>query len=299
MGIDPLTDNQCPDPNLYGEKDILEFKTKACGTFQITCMADIYLREDSNLQDKKYLLAGAVREAFENGQKLLITSDNIDQIIDSGNKPKNPLEAIDRILFFLIKYDKAPNDYIKFDWLDYTLTYSRNFAEFEYYLEKAKDLDYIEIQKEDPLNCRLTLKGWQKAEILYNQIAVSDKVFVAMWFDPQMDEAWKDGFEPAFRHCGFNPFRIDLILHNDKIDDRIIAEIKRSGLIVADFTGNRGGVYFEAGFAMGLGRKLIWTCREDYIDKVHFDTRQYSHIVWCNSKDLKEKLIARIEATVL
>lgn len=41
--------------------------------------------------------------------------------------------------------------------------------------------------------------------------------------------------------------------HSNKIDDEIIGEIRRSAFIVADFTGHRGGVYFEAGFAMGLG----------------------------------------------
>ena len=35
--------------------------------------------------------------------------------------------------------------------------------------------------------------------------------------------------------------------------DRIIAQIRASKFVVADFTRNRGGVYYEAGFALGLG----------------------------------------------
>ncbi len=97
---------------------------------------------------------------------------------------------------------------------------------------------------------------------------------------------------------GFTPIRIDLVQHNDKIDDRIVAEIRRSGILVADFTGNRGGVYFEAGFAMGLRIPVIWTCMEDNLNQVHFDTRQYNFIVWSNAEDLKEKLEARIAATI-
>ena len=49
---------------------------------------------------------------------------------------------------------------------------------------------------------------------------------------------------------------------------------------------------------LGLGIPVVWTCRDTDIDKAHFDTRQYNHIVWTDSDDLKEKLIARIEATV-
>jgi nucleoside 2-deoxyribosyltransferase len=91
--------------------------------------------------------------------------------------------------------------------------------------------------------------------------------------------------------------RIDLEEHNDKIDDRIISEIRRSGLVVADFTGQRGGVYFESGFAMGLGIPVIRTCRKDNVDTLHFDTRQYSHVLWESPEELKEKLTNRIRAT--
>ncbi|MFC1886373.1 hypothetical protein ACFLZM_04890, partial [Thermodesulfobacteriota bacterium] len=67
---------------------------------------------------------------------------------------------------------------------------------------------------------------------------------------------------------------------NGKIDDEIIAQIRRSRFIVADFTGHRGGVYYEAGFAKGLGLEVIWTCNKNDIDKLHFDIRQYNCIDW-------------------
>ena len=67
---------------------------------------------------------------------------------------------------------------------------------------------------------------------------------------------------------------------------------------MADFTGQRGGVYFEAGFAMGLGIPVIWTCRDTDINDLHFDTRQYNHIPWANPKELRVRLQNRIEATI-
>lgn len=96
--------------------------------------------------------------------------------------------------------------------------------------------------------------------------------------------------------------RIDRKLDVVKIDDEIIAEIRRSRFLVADFThekaGARGGVYFEAGFAFGLGIPVIYTCREDAIDKIHFDTRQYHHTAWKDSADLRDKLEKRILAVI-
>ncbi len=78
-----------------------------------------------------------------------------------------------------------------------------------------------------------------------------------------------------------------------------MAEIRRSGLVVADFTGQRQGVYYEAGFARGIGITVIPTCREDETEKLHFDTRQYNHIVWKEPADLADQLHDRIAATAL
>jgi hypothetical protein len=88
----------------------------------------------------------------------------------------------------------------------------------------------------------------------------------------------------------------------NKIDDEIVAEIRRSRFIVADFTSEidkpRGGVYFEARFAFGLNKPVIWTCREDLISSVHFDTRQFNHITWNSPEDLHTKLKNRIGAVL-
>jgi len=92
--------------------------------------------------------------------------------------------------------------------------------------------------------------------------------------------------------------RIDLEPHNDNIVDRIIAEIRTCQFMVADFTGQKAGVYFEAGFAKGLGREVIWTCKEDDFKNVHFDIAQFSHIIWKNSAELRSRLAYKIKATI-
>jgi hypothetical protein len=63
----------------------------------------------------------------------------------------------------------------------------------------------------------------------------------------------------------------------------------------------RSGVFFEAGFGMGLGIPVVWTCRKDFTDELgnHFDTRQYNHLIWTDAADLKAKLRFRIEAAVI
>ena len=111
--------------------------------------------------------------------------------------------------------------------------------------------------------------------------------------------AWAGGFETGIRDTEFfEPVRVLDSEHAGKIDDLIIAEIRASGLLVADFTGHRPSVYYEAGFAWGLGIPVILCCRKEQIDDVHFDIRQYNHVVWTDPGDLREKLKNRILAVV-
>ena len=82
----------------------------------------------------------------------------------------------------------------------------------------------------------------------------------------------------------------------------MIAEIRRSRFVVADFTqgadGNRGSVYYEAGFAFGAGVPVIFTARADSLGGLAFDTRQYSHLTWSEPAELRRKLTHRIDATL-
>ena len=123
-----------------------------------------------------------------------------------------------------------------------------------------------------------------------------------MWFDPSMNEPYEYGLAAGVRDAGYDPYRVDRSHYNDKIDDKIITEIRRSRFLVADFTcgstGVRGGVYYEAGFAHGLRIPVIFTCRSDVIRDVHFDTRQYNHITWETAVELRDKLSLRITATL-
>ena len=157
---------------------------------------------------------------------------------------------------------------------------------------------------------RLTPAGMKRLEELETKVVNSEQAFVAMWFDESVNEAYEKGIQPAIEESGYRPLRIDKKEHNNKIDDEIIAEIRRSRFVVCDFTCgliphngeqtaiHRGGVYYEAGFAQGLGIPVIWTCHADHIEHVHFDTRQFNHITWSTPEEIREKLRNRIGAVI-
>jgi len=62
-----------------------------------------------------------------------------------------------------------------------------------------------------------------------------------MWFHDSTDEPWEEGIKRGIEDAGYEAVRIDQQEHNNKIDDEIIAEIRRSRFVVADFTQGDDG----------------------------------------------------------
>ena len=177
---------------------------------------------------------------------------------------------------------------------------SINLEEVNYLARFLNDQGLIAAQfamSDNYLIFQVTVPG--HAQIAQRELEVdSSQTFVAMWFDPSVNGLYERGIGPAVEAAGYKPLRIDQKPDANKIDDEIIAEIRRSRFVVADCThgddGARGGVYYEAGFAYGLNIPVIFTCRQDMFDKIHFDTRQYNHIGWGEPEDLVEPLKNRI-----
>lgn len=81
-----------------------------------------------------------------------------------------------------------------------------------------------------------------------------------MSFHDDLKEAWEKGIYLTVKdECKMDLVRVDFVEHNEKICGKIVTEIRTCQFLVADVTLQRPGVYFEAGFAMGLGRLVART----------------------------------------
>jgi len=139
---------------------------------------------------------------------------------------------------------------------------------------------------------RLTAKAWTLLEPFD---ARNSRVgFIALHFDASLNEA-SQAIHQAIEATGFHAIRIDQQHFEGKICDRVIADIRRSRFIVADVTGHRQNVYYEAGFAEALGKPIFWTRHKDEKEEA-FDVRQYQYIIWDSPDDLRDKLINAIRA---
>jgi hypothetical protein len=144
-------------------------------------------------------------------------------------------------------------------------------------------------------------KGWAATDI--PQAGVPGTCFLAFAFNAKgIDKAVRDGFKRAIEEppCGLTLINLKTMEHNDNINDRMMAELRRAEVIVADFTGNRPNVYFEAGLGKAWGKEVVFTCSNTSFKSVglHFDTSPFKHIVWNDAEDLREKLACRLVNTV-
>ena len=188
---------------------------------------------------------------------------------------------------------------------DLSLSWARNETEFKYYIKSLMERGLVEITNAkarslaDPLYPMIiTAAGWEHLEKVGSDMSSKVQAFVAMSFDKGLLPIYETAISPAIESTGYRPYRVDAEPHLDRIDAKIIVEIKNSRFMVADVTQQKSGVYYEAGFAHGLGIPVIWSVRHDDLKNVHFDTRQYNHIVWEGETDLRDKLRDFILATI-
>jgi hypothetical protein len=223
--------------------------------------------------------------------------------------PRTVPERLDRMLCNLARLSPTGGHCIELESGDLSLAFAQTVGEALFNarcLVDRGDLDDSDSNL-DAKRLKLTAEGWERfEELTQGESAPENNVFVAMWFgakentgnggktEQEMSRVYKDGIEPAVKDAGYLVTRVDLVEHNEWIMDQVLGLIRLAPFVVADFTGHRNGVYFEAGFARGLGKTVIQTCEKDELEKAHFDTRQLNHVLWTTPEELRERLYHRI-----
>lgn len=136
-------------------------------------------------------------------------------------------------------------------------------------------------------------------------ITKRNQIFVAMMFSGETVSTYEQVYKPVIQMLNYSAMRIDEKQFNGSIIGEITTEITDSVALIADLTGNRGGVYYEAGIARGLQIcnhpiKLILTCKRSFFDneRVHFDVSGDNIVLYENDDDLRKKLTQRLQAVL-
>lgn len=231
--------------------------------------------------------------------------------------PRTLSERLDRVLCNIVRRSAEFGQVLGFEWSDASTCRSFFAWSAEAAMSVVDALD--ELGRVAHVNktqggCFLSVSaaGWAHYEELSRAGSSRENpVFVAMWFgneEPwpssetttrqQMKRLYDEGIQPAVERAGYRVTRVDLEDFNDGVMDRVIGDIRAAPFVVADFTGHRNGVYYEVGFARGLGHPVVHTCHKKDMQHAHFDTAHINHLVWDDLADLQERLYQRIRATI-
>lgn len=300
-----------------------KFKCKNCGTFIVSDrdVKDFLLNEDHRDEAKLAMLSALLLENQVHGLPPIWICFRLpneyrplkkDEAFDEetfapvyvgsflAKWPQSIAERIDRVLINLSKLSDNVGHDIPIYADDVPFFLSRNNAEANYIYNWLCEVGYI--QAVPNAKTRLLVKAWSRIDELgRGRNSKTNPAFVAMWFGDatskaELNELFQQSIYPAITKAGYRVERADLQEHSDYIMDKVLASIRLAPFVVADFTGNRNGVYFEAGFGRGLGIPVITSCKETHLSEAHFDAQQLNHLLWESPVELHDKLYHRIMA---
>ena len=136
----------------------------------------------------------------------------------------------------------------------------------------------------------LTLEGWERFVALQQRQPDTRRAFMAMQFgNVALDRAYQDCFQPGVADAGFSLRRLDEGQGTGLIDDQMRVAIRTARFMLADLSSGNAGAYWEAGFAEGLGKPVLYLCQRETWDdaqlRPHFDTNHLVTVIW-NLDDL-------------
>lgn len=238
----------------------------------------------------------------------LIYKSDLENYLKQADGFLDPVIKLERIFLAIVEKIEYPGAGILFRVLigHNDNFYRRHFVEsneLNFYIRTLENQGLITIQRHDNAGFykfKLSYKGLLKSIELKEEGLNSNKCFVAMSFDKEDEVIFNEAIEPACNETNFHAIRVDRI-HTEAeqtINDLIIAEIKKSKFLISDFTKQKNGVYFEAGYGLGRGKKVIYTCRKDYFNQLHFDVNHFPILIYETTAELKEMLINKINAFI-
>ena len=279
----------CKQPTAHkpSEDLFVNVGCKLCGDYKIEAAAKCQVSKEMDP-----LICAWVRSKSDRGDPARIGINDIGAIKKSLI-PKGVAEKLRLLLKWVASKSIYPGFNVLINpQLDWPVAWCSNADELTYHFEAlvAQGLLAKQARNTNGLPANITPSGWQSLEIARGEEVEEDLVFVAMWFDNQMDNAWLNGFQTGINAANYRAHRADKIPHTERIDMKVLGDIRRSRIVVADATGARPNVYYEAGYAEALGRPVIWTVQKERKKDMQFDTRQFPHILWSDPGDLAKNL---------
>jgi len=277
-----------------------------CGRYRISgTAASATSKNDPRITENRALLSGILYllnetmdyDKFEDTP--LITDKNIDSYLQSPLVPDtDDIEKKSELLLESIKRKtKNYGDRVDFEpnkAISWGFAHDQN--ELFALLDLLEDSGYIVSSKSTgSFPVKITASGWKYLKTETKRVNYK-KGFIAIKFD-EMDDSI-DAISQAITDAGFEPKCIKNEHFDEIIMNKALGEIRESGFVVVDLTGDSSNVLFEAGFAYGLSKKIIFVCKEENKGDAKFYSKHFKIYFYKSNKELAEVLTQAIRAIV-
>ena len=299
-----------PTENVQRSSPTIEYYVTYCGT-------KYYFRFNSNHKNSDlvnsniYSLRGLLlNNKFPDPNNTVFDNDILEKLILESGYPRTPKDKFDNTLLRLYDYQEYDGQIVRSNQLgDHEAfiikMYFKNQAEFDFYFQALLNSRLIESRRvsgiglKSILDYSITMDGLKYIMDLEKEGPSSKNCFIAMSFDDSLHDI-RESIKQAIIETGFQPIIVDELHQksDETINDAIINLLRKSRFCIADFTQHKRGVYFEAGYSLGKGLKVIYCCSKKDFNEAHFDINHYQHIIYETSDELKQKLIDKIEAWI-
>ena len=154
------------------------------------------------------------------------------------------------------------------------------------------------------LNTNLTLDGWERYEAEKRGQFKGNYGFIAMQFgDPELDPFVKDVVKPAVKEgIGYDLVDMNDVGRAGVIDNIMRTQIRDAAFVIVDLTHDNSGAYWEAGYAEGLGKPVLYICEKTKFEeaRTHFDTNHCTTVPWSrdDNEGFKQALIATLRRSL-
>ena len=279
-----------------------------CGNFGLTGSLVAVLTTLLLPRDASPKLSHVIRKSHETGQQLLMNSYTAEAILQ--NPLPRPREQADLLIQWLALNSPGPGEPLELNYdLQGAVVGAKSHPGFSMLIEHLIGVGLVTgphetyLSGESVAHVALTFAGWDYYESLRLGGATYRKAFMAMKFgDPALNSFLDQVLKPAAPRAGFDLFKLDDRPMAGLIDDRMRVEIRASDFVIADLTHDNLGAYWEAGYAEGLGKPVIYTCERSKfeITRTHFDTNHHLTIVWdvAAPEEAGQQLVSTIRATL-
>ena len=300
---------------VHQDSSIYHYSCKRCGNFWVDSRINSILPAILENKRNKAVLSHWIRTKHEQISKsppdeqffretIILDKQLVETIIK--NPPPSPSEQEDNIIRWLGENIEAPGEIIKIEYDTHrSIMGAITLNNFALVIRHLFDSGIIQGNlSTNTANLTLSYEGLQYYEELKRGATDSQKAFMAMQYgNEQLDKIVAEVFKPAVKQTGFDLFRlVDRPQPAGLIDDRLRVEIQTSRFLIADLTHENAGAYWEAGYAEGLGKPVIYTCEKEKFEeqKTHFDTNHHLTVIWDSKNPDKaaEELKATIRATL-